>query len=83
MVALKHKSVTPIVNVVGAGGTIGAVATTGAGAGASPSTGAAAGAAGAGGADRRPTGSGLPRIGAAGARRRRGEGAAGDPAAGA
>jgi hypothetical protein len=45
LVALKHKSVTPIVNVVGAGGSIGAA---GAGAaGASPSTGAATGAAGA------------------------------------
>ena len=42
LVALKHKSVTPIVKVVGAAGTIGAAATTGAGAGASPSTGAEA-----------------------------------------
>ena len=48
LVALKHKSVTPIVNVVGAGGAIGAAGTAGVGAGASPSvTGETTGAAGA------------------------------------
>ena len=44
LVALKHKSVTPIVKVVGTGGAIGVA---GAGADASPSTGATTGAAGA------------------------------------